>query len=147
ARHDRRDRRRGGELGETLALAPDLPRSAPVVGAAEAVAELVRAVAESEVKGMGSAALLRTLTALDESARLVELARSEVLAEADRTGACVARLPADRLPADESDAGSPRPRPGPRRTAPARPRSGGDHRLAREPSVPQAACQPRRPPP
>src|SRR5690554_75238 len=47
ARHDRRDRRRGGEMGETLALAPDLPRSAPVVGAAEAVAELVRELAES----------------------------------------------------------------------------------------------------
>src|SRR5690606_17696985 len=84
-RQDRRDRRRGGEMGETLALAPDLPRSAPVVGAAEAVAELVREVAESEVKGMGSAALLRTLTALDESARLVDLARSKVLAEVDRT--------------------------------------------------------------
>ncbi len=74
-------------MGETLALAPDLPRSAPVVGAAEAVAELVREVAESEVKGMGTAALLRTLTALDESARLVDLARSKVLAEVDRTEA------------------------------------------------------------
>lgn len=74
-------------MGETLVLAPDLPRSAPVVGAAEAVAELVREVAESEVKGMGTAALLRTLTALDESARLVDLARSKVLAEVDRTEA------------------------------------------------------------